>query len=150
MPLRSVLKEGQRLKQRRHPSQISKMRRVSLSSCAGSTGWIRESPLMLSPAMKHEGWAECPIQSTLRLPSTRRSAFQTIEPFLETVRMRALGLGQGFEPFRQLGEALFTRRLRHAGIHLRVFVCFALDGGLQIGIRIADRHPGGGVSDFFE
>src|SRR6476619_4671960 len=126
------------------------MRCVSLSSCAGSTGWIRESPLMLSPAMKHEGWAEYPIQSTLRLPSTWRSALQTVEPFLKTVRMRALGLGQGLEPFRQLGEALITRRLRHARVHLRVFVCFPLDGGLQIGFRIADRHPGGWVSDFFE
>src|SRR4249919_717551 len=126
------------------------MRCVSLSSCAGSTGWIRESPLMLSPAMKHEGWAEYPIQSTLRLPSTRRSALQTVEPFLKTVRMGTLGLGQGFEPFRQFGEALFTRRLRHAGIHLRVFVGLPLDGGLQIGIRVADRHPGGGVSDFFK
>jgi len=64
--------------------------------------------------------------------------------------MRALGFGQGFEPFRQFGEPLFTRGLRHAGIHLRIFVGFPFDGGLQIGVRIADRHPGGGVSDFFE
>src|SRR6185312_7887153 len=105
---------------------------------------------MSSPAMKHEGWAECPIQSTLRLPSTRRSALQTVEPFLEAVCMRPFRFGQGFKPFRQFGKALFAGRLRHPRIHLSVFVRFPLDGRLQIGFRIANWHAGGWVSDLFQ
>src|SRR6478672_13527473 len=82
--------------------------------------------------------------------SSRRSALQTVEPFLETVRMRAFGLGQGLEPFRQFGKALFTRRLGHARIHLRVFVRFAFDGRLQIGFRVADRYACGRIPDLLE
>src|SRR5574339_314157 len=105
---------------------------------------------MFSLAMKHEGWAECPIQSTLRLPSTRRSTLETVEPFLKAVRMGPFRFGQGLKPFRQLGEAFFAGRLRHARIHLSVFVCLAFNGRFQIGFRIPDRHPRRRVSDLLQ
>jgi hypothetical protein len=64
--------------------------------------------------------------------------------------MRLLGFCQGLEPFRQFVEAFLARALRHPRVHFRVFVSFPLDGRLQVFLRAAERHPGGGIADFFK
>ena len=60
--------------------------------------------------------------------------------------MRALGLSQGLEPVSDLLETLGARCLRHARIHIRIFVGLAGDGRLQIIGGAADREVGGGIT----
>jgi hypothetical protein len=64
--------------------------------------------------------------------------------------MRLLGLGEGLEPLRELGEALVARGPRHAGIHLRVLVGLAGDRRLEIRLGLADRLAGGWVADLLQ
>jgi hypothetical protein len=72
---------------------------------------------------------------------------QTVEALGEAPGMAALGLGQGLEPLRDLGESLFAGGPGHAGVHLRVLVGLALDGGLQVLPGIAEGHVGDGIAD---
>ena len=54
--------------------------------------------------------------------------------------MRALRLGERLEPVGDLGETFLTRGLRHAGIHVGVFVGLSGNRGLQIQTRAAERE----------
>src|SRR5712692_8752144 len=67
----------------------------------------------------------------------------------EAARVRLLGLGQRLQPFRELGEALVTRRLGHARVHLRVLV-LPRDGRLEVRLRLADGLARGGIAHVFE
>src|SRR6266851_589336 len=73
-----------------------------------------------------------------------------LESLGEAARVRLLGLGQRLEPFRQLREALVTRRLGHARVHLRVLVRLARDDRLEVRLRLADGLAGGGIADVFQ
>src|ERR1044072_3883821 len=116
------------------------MRCVSFWSCAGSMGVMRFRPFTvpLSPVTsheykraKHEGGAGIPPlplhkvrwNSALRL-------LQTVEPLREAIRMGPFRFGECLEPFGEFRKPLIPSRFGHAGIHLRVFVGFAFDGGL--------------------
>src|SRR6267142_6586312 len=66
-----------------------------------------------------------------------------LEALGEAAGVRLLRLGQRLQPFRQLGEALVTRRLGHARVHLGVLVRLARDGRLEVRLRLADGLAGG-------
>ena len=65
---------------------------------------------------------------------------EVVEALLEAARVRLLGAGQRLEPLGDLGEAFLARRPGEARVHLRVLVGLALDGGLQVRVRVADRE----------
>src|SRR5688572_23218634 len=75
---------------------------------------------------------------------------ERVQSLLETVRVRALGLGERLEPVRDLLETLAAGGLRHARIHVGVLVGLAGDRGLQIVAGLADGQAGGGVADRLE
>src|SRR5260221_14112104 len=64
---------------------------------------------------------------------------ERVERFLEAVGVRTLRLGERLEPVGDLGEAFLACGLRHAGIHVGVFVGLSGDGGLQIQARPTER-----------
>src|SRR5881409_3174306 len=61
-----------------------------------------------------------PVRELDRL--RRLFARYLLEAFVEPARVRLLRLGERLEPLGELGEALLTRGLRHAWVHLRVLV----------------------------
>src|SRR5450755_1337404 len=75
---------------------------------------------------------------------------QVVEPLLEAACVRFFRARQRLEPLGDLGEPLLARRAREARIHLRVLVRLALDGGLQVRVRVADREARGRVADFLQ
>lgn len=75
---------------------------------------------------------------------------QAIKALGKPVGVGPLGFGQRLKPLGQFGKAFITRRLGHARIHLRILVCFAFNGRLQIGLGIPDRHTGRGITDFLQ
>src|SRR6266852_4771682 len=78
------------------------------------------------------------------------SEVQRLESLREAAGVRLLGLGERLEPLRDLVEALRSRRLREAGVHLGELVGLALDGGLEVLLRAADRHAGARVADLLQ
>src|SRR5436190_673715 len=64
--------------------------------------------------------------------------FQAVQALGETARVAALGLGQRLEPLGDLREALLAGGPGHAGVHLRVLVGLALDGRLEVLLRVAE------------
>lgn len=80
----------------------------------------------------------------------RKLLFQALEALGKTICVRALCLSQSFEPLGEFRETFFACRFGHPGIHLGVFVGFTLDGRLQIGLCIADRHARCRVPDFLQ
>src|SRR5215813_15556245 len=80
----------------------------------------------------------------------RGSASERVQRLLETIGVRALGLGERLEPVGDLAEALFARRLGHPRIHVGVLVGLAGDRGLQIVARLADRQAGRWIADRLE
>src|SRR6478672_2520499 len=82
--------------------------------------------------------------------ATRLVGTQVVESLLEPPRVGLLGAREGLEPLRAFREALFPRRSREAGVHLRVLVRLALDGGLEVRIRVAHRETRRGVAHFLE
>src|ERR671919_420380 len=75
---------------------------------------------------------------------------ETVERFLEAVRMAALRLGERLEPVGDLAEALVARLLRHARIHVGVLVRLAGDRRLEILARAPDRQVGGRIAHRLE
>src|SRR6185436_16783690 len=68
----------------------------------------------------------------------------------ETARVRLLRLGERLEPLRELREALVTRGLRHARVHLRVLVRLAGHRGLEVQLGLADRLAGRRIADLLQ
>src|SRR5688572_18665709 len=85
-----------------------------------------------------------PLTASLRGRSDR------VQSLLETIRVRTLGLGQRLEPVGDLGESFFARLLRHARIHVAVFVRLAGDGGLQVHPGLADGQTRRRITDRLE
>src|SRR6185312_11847788 len=75
---------------------------------------------------------------------------ERVERFLEAAGMRFLGLGERLEPVGDLVEAFLAGGLRHAGIHVGVFMRLAGDGGSEILCGVADRLAGRRVTDFLQ
>src|SRR5882757_3447284 len=75
---------------------------------------------------------------------------QAIQRLLKAISVRTFGLGQGLEPISDFAKAFFASLLRHARIHVRVFVGFAGDSGFQILGGIANGKTRGGIADRFE
>ena len=84
------------------------------------------------------------MRSRMRLRSDR------VEGLLEAIRVRTLGLGQRLEPVGDLGETFFARLLRHARIHVAVFVRLAGDRRLEIRLGLADRQSRGRITHRLE
>jgi hypothetical protein len=60
--------------------------------------------------------------------------------------VRSFRLGQRLEPIGNFAKTFVSGALGHAGVHVRVFVCFARDRRLQIQRGRADRQSGGRVA----
>ena len=56
--------------------------------------------------------------------------------------MRLLGLGESFEPVRDLAEPFLASRLGHARVHVGVLVRLPRDGRGEVQRRVADRLVG--------
>src|SRR5882672_7524337 len=122
----------------RHSWQTWKVRRSSASRSRASQ--------YLGSRGLHSGGAAGLLAGTSFMSRARTretfriSIVERLGSLVEPARMRLFGLRQGLEPVRDLGEALFARGLRHAGIHGLVFVRLAGNGGFQILQRRADRQ----------
>lgn len=57
---------------------------------------------------------------------------ERIQGFLETIGMRALGLGQGLEPIGNLVKIFVARRLGHPRVHIGVLVGLTGNCGGQV------------------
>src|SRR6267142_6125589 len=88
-----------------------------------------------------------PPPSSFRLAS---SVCQRVQGLLETVGVRALRLGKGFEPVGYLVEAFVAGTLGHTGVHVGVLMGLAGNRGFQVIARLADRQPGRRVAHGFE
>src|SRR5688572_7328152 len=64
--------------------------------------------------------------------------------------MRTLGLGERLEPVGDLGKTLFARLLRHARIHVAVFVRLASDCRLEIVLRFTDGQTRSRIANRLE
>src|SRR5437870_13452098 len=69
------------------------------------------------------------------------SETQRLESLREPPRVGLLGLGERLEPLGNLLEAFAACGLREARVHLRELVGLPLDGGLEVLLGGADRHP---------
>src|SRR5205823_13199849 len=78
-----------------------------------------------------------PVRELDRL--RRLFARDLLEAFVEPARVRLLRLGERLEPLGELGEALLTRGLGHAWVHLRVLVRLPGDRGLEVLLVLAVR-----------
>ncbi len=67
-----------------------------------------------------------------QVSNSQRRLVQGIQRLLETVGVRALGLGQRLKPVGDLIKALVAGRFRHPWVHIGVLVGLAGDGGFQI------------------
>src|ERR1051325_9827671 len=72
------------------------------------------------------------------------------QPLRETAGVRLLRLGEGLEPFGELGQTFIARCSREPRIHFRVFVGLAFHCGLQVLFRGSDRNARAGIADLFE
>src|SRR5580700_2437201 len=126
MKSNKVGNDGHRLKQSRHPWHRSKTRSSSSRSAAGSKylGSVGSYVAVMGPPVLGD----------------------RLEPLRKATGVRLLGLGQRLEPLGDLLEALVTRCLGEAGVHLGVLVGLALDGRLQVVLGGADRHARHGVA----
>src|SRR6476660_3409332 len=79
-----------------------------------------------------------------------RSAVDRLEAGGEAAGVALLGPGEGLEPLGDLLEALVTRGLREAGVHLGVLVRLAGDRRLQVVGGGAHGHAGHRVADLGE
>src|SRR5512141_2641055 len=68
-----------------------------------------------------------------------RTSGNVLETLLEATRVALLGPRECLEPFRDLLEALVTRGLREAGVHLGVLVRLAGDRRLEVVRGRTDR-----------
>src|SRR3982751_4535701 len=73
--------------------------------------------------------------------SLTRMRSERVESLLESIRVRAFGLRQRFEPVGNFREPFFARLLRHARIHVTVFVRLTGNCGFEIVLRLANRQP---------
>ena len=136
-------KLSQRLKQRRQPWQMSNTQRNSVSSFSASkksgfrhgigcrVGASRPPSRMTTPlASKWRRETPCKVPRPLFRAIERLLLAQGDEGFLEPAGVGLFGLGQGFEPVGDFVETFLAGRFRHAGVHVRVFVGLAGNGGL--------------------
>src|SRR6185437_1641450 len=75
---------------------------------------------------------------------------ERVERLLEAAGMRFLGLRERLEPVGDLVEAFLAGGLRHAGIHVGVFMCLAGNRRSEILIGRADRLAGRRIADFLQ
>src|SRR5215468_2100750 len=76
-----------------------------------------------------------------------KTLLDRVDALLEATGVRLLGARERLEPLGDVLEALVTRGLGEAGIHLGVLVGLAGDGGLEVLARVADRLAGGRIAD---
>src|SRR5947207_4301765 len=126
-----------RLTQRRQPWQMSKMRPSSFSALAWSqnsgffqssgcrVGASSEPSLMgvsVAPAKAGaQDFRKCWVPAFAGATSAY-SVGEAVERLLALVGVASFGLGKCLEPVGDLGEAVVARLLRHAGVHVGVFV----------------------------
>src|SRR5690348_73050 len=79
-------------------------------------------------------------------PRTSVLVREAVERLLKAVGVRALCLGERFEPVSDLREAFLARDLRHARIHVGVFVRLPRNGCLEVRARISEREIRRGVA----
>src|SRR3954470_616022 len=120
---------------------MSNTRSSSRSSAAGSLN----SALRQSSGCR-EGASRLPSRMPVSDVLMARARSDRVESLLETIGVRALGLRERLEPVGDLGEPFFARLLRHARVHVAVFVRFARDRGLEIQLRLADRQTRRGIT----
>src|SRR6188768_2812866 len=114
---------------------MSKTRSSSFSSAASSVN---------SGLRQSSGWREgaCRLPSRMPVPDVLIQSSDRVEGLLETIGMRALGLRQRLEPIGDFRESFLARLFGHARVHVAVLVRFTGDGGLQVGLGLADGQAG--------
>src|SRR5262245_17617450 len=101
-----------------------------------STSASSASPSQNAGSCQASGWRVGASRLPSRTPPGPRSltcaasreprrSVELVQCLLEAIGVRALGLCERLEPVGDLGEALFARGLRHAGVHIRVLVRLA-------------------------
>ena len=85
------------------------------------------------------GQTIAPTRGIKLLGTTPTSVDECVECLLEAVGMRALRLGEGFEPIGDFIKPFSAGRLGHARIHVRVLVGFASNGGFKVIARTTNR-----------
>src|SRR5579859_2941995 len=156
-------KASQRLKQRRQPWQISKMRCISastfsrsaksgssqLSGCRiGASRLPSRMDVLLSFCRNAKGATLPAAPLDLRVKAPRSA--ERVERLLEAARVGLLRLGEGLEPVGDLVEAFLAGGARHARVHVGVLVGLAGDRGLEIVAGDADRLAGRGIARLLE
>src|SRR5439155_11224712 len=143
-------KEGQRLKQRRQPLQISNTRWSSDSMCALSqkTGLSYAIPCGSADQSCWPAIGSLIPVTLVGLVSAL--CLDLLQPLGEAARVRLLGLGQGLEPLGHLPEAFLARLLGESRVHLRVLVGLTGHGGLQVLLGVADGLPGRRIADLLQ
>src|SRR5258706_15864414 len=88
--------------------------------------------------------------ATAATRSRFRSSTELLECSFETARVALLGFGERFEPLRNVCKALVASGFCEPWVHGLILVGLARNGALQVLLGIADRLPGGGVSDLLQ
>src|SRR5207248_5065840 len=129
-----------RLKQRRQVWQMSKIRCISASvfarsvksgsshaiACRVGASRLPSLIVVLSSAYKR---AQKPFVSAPLLYRGGAAGSEGVERLLEAAGVRLLRLCKRLEPLGDFLEALLASRSAHSRIHIRIFVCFAGNGG---------------------
>ncbi len=71
-----------------------------------------------------------------------------LESLGETTGVRLFRFCERLKPLGELRQPFFPGGLCEPRIHLRIFVCFALDGGFQVFLSVADGNISNRVADF--
>src|SRR5205807_3297047 len=99
--------------------------------------------------MRARSWADTRCSYSVPRPSPPGSR-DRLQKITEPAGMRFLRLRQRFEPVCDFREALIARGLCHSGIHVRIFVRFPMNGGLEVECRIAEWLACGGIANLLE
>src|SRR5690242_12674092 len=114
-------------------------------SARAAMAWLRISSRCLSYSPRSSTSAS--VIWFVRRSVCCMALLDRIESFLKPSGVRLFGTRERLEPVGDLAEALFARGACHAGVHVRVLVRLAVDRGLEVELRVADRKSGRGIAD---
>src|SRR5439155_21656374 len=91
-----------------------------------------------------------PLGMSLASRFSRLLTRDSLESLGETTGVRLFRFCERLKPLGQLRQPFFPGGLCEPSIHLRIFVCFALDGGFQDFLSIADGNISNRVAHFLQ